>query len=190
MNTHKISVKFYIEKGHDIAPETWFRTFNTWISAHEGPDVLIDVADYSHVPNGPVTLLVGHQYDISIDDADGQRGLLYNRKQPTGGDFAQHLAAVIRYAGETCHRIESDPVFGDQVAFKGGELRLVLNDRLNAPNAEETLADIQEDLNGVLNRLYAGAAVTVNRREDPKARFTLDIRAEGDWPIDKVRENL
>ena len=190
MNTHKVSVKFYLEKGHVIAPATWLKTFNSWISENESSDVLIDVVDYSHVPNGPVALLVGHQYDISIDDSDDQRGLLYNRKQPTDGDFAQHLTAVVRHASETCGRIEADPEFEDKVAFKGGELRLVLNDRLNAPNAEETLSEIQDDLNGLLSRLYAGAAVTIERREDPRERFTLDIRAEGDWPIDKLQENL
>ena len=53
MPTHKISVKFYLDQGHNIAPDTWFKTFNNWISAHNGADVLLDVADYSHVPNGP-----------------------------------------------------------------------------------------------------------------------------------------
>ena len=189
MPTHKISVKLYLEQGQDIAPETWFKTFNTWISAHNGSDVLLDVADYSHVPAGPVTILLGHQYDISVDDADQKRGLLYNRKQPNGDDFSQQLSASIRAACETCQRFQAEEGL-EGASFRGNEIRLILNDRLNAPNTAETLNGIQKDLDALLNQLYDGANVTIEQREDAKQRFTLDIRAEGDWPVEKLLENL
>lgn len=188
MPTHKISVKFYLDRGQDIAPETWFKTFNTWISAHNGPDVLLDVADYSHVPAGPVTLLLGHQYDISIDDSDEKRGLLYNRKQPDSDNFAQNLSSAIRAACETCQQLEAEDSV--DVTFRGNGLRLILNDRLNTPNTQDTLNAIRDDLNSLLSVLYGGADVAVVRREDEKQRFTLDVQARGDWPIDKLLENL
>lgn len=190
MDTHKISVKFYMDKGQDVASETWFKTFNKWISANEGPDVLIDVADYSHVKNGPVTLLVGHQYDISIDDADGKRGLLFNRKQPVDGDFGARLSAAVKQACELCQRIETDADVGGQVAFRGNAVCVALNDRLNAPNTEETLQAIQADLDAVLSKLYGDAKVSISRREDPKARLTLDVQADGDWSVEQLLENL
>jgi hypothetical protein len=186
MPTHKISVKFYLDHGHNIAPETWFKTFNNWISAHNGSDVLLDVADYSHVPNGPVTLLLGHEYDISIDDTDAKRGLLYNRKQPNGGGFAQQLSAAVRAACETCRRLEVE----EAVVFQGNELRLILNDRLNAPNTKNTHNAINDDLQAFLHQLYDGSEVIAKRRKDTRQRFTLDIRAEGDWPVAKLLENL
>ena len=189
MSTHKISVKLYLEQGQDIAPETWFKTFNAWISAHDGADVLLDVADYSHVPSGPVTILLGHQYDISIDDSDQKRGLLYNRKQPNGDGFSQQLSASIRATCETCQRLQQEEGLED-VSFRGNEMRLILNDRLNAPNTSDTRDAINEDLNGLLNQLYSGADVVIEQREDATQRFTLDIRAEGDWPIEKLLENL
>ena len=186
MPTHKISIKFYLDQGHNIAPETWFKTFNNWISAHNGSDVLLDVADYSHVPNGPVTLLLGHEYDISIDDTDAKRGLLYNRKQPNGGAFAQQLSSAVRAACETCRRLETE----EAVAFRGNELRLILNDRLNAPNTENTHNAIKDDLQALLHQLYNGSEVLAERRKDTGQRFTLDIRAEGDWSVAKLLENL
>ena len=186
MPTHKISVKFYLDQGHNIEPETWFKTFNNWISAHNGADVLLDVADYSHVPNGPVTLLLGHEYDISIDDTDAKRGLLYNRKQPNGGSFAQQLSSAVRATCETCRRLETE----EAVAFRGNELRLILNDRLKTPNNENTHNAIKDDLQALLQQLYNGSEVIVERRKDTRQRFTLDIRAEGDWPIAELLENL
>lgn len=186
MPTHKISVKLYLDQGHNIAPETWFKTFNNWISAHNGAEVLLDVADYSHVPNGPVTLLIGHEYDISIDDTDAKRGLLYNRKQPNGGDFAQQLSSAVRAVCTICQRLEAE----EAVTFRGDELRLVLNDRLNAPNNENTHNAINDDLQVLLNQLYNGSEVAAERRKDAKQRFTLDIRADGDWSVAKLLENL
>ena len=186
MPTHKMSVKLYLDQGHNIAPETWFQTFNNWISAHNGSDVLLDVADYSHVPHGPVTLLIGHEYDISIDDTDAKRGLLYNRKQPNGGNFAQQLSSAIRAACAICQRLETE----EAVAFRGNELRLILNDRLNAPNTENTHNAIKDDLQALLHQLYNGSAVIAERRKDTGQRFTLDIRTEGDWPVEKLLENL
>lgn len=190
MDTHKIGVKFYFEKGQDVAPEVWFKTFNTWISAHEGPDVLIDVVDYHHVKNGPVTLLVAHEYDISIDDGDGRRGLFFSRKQPTEGNFLARLSSAVKQTCEICQRIETDGNVGSQVAFDGSEVRLVLNDRLLAPNTEETLQAIQADLDAVLGKAYGGAKVSVARRDDVKARFTLDVKADGNWSVDQVLKNL
>ena len=191
MNTHKIAVKFYMDKGQDIAPETWFKTFNKWISANAGPDVLIDVVDYSHVQNGQVTLLVGHEYDVSIDDADGKRGVLFNLKRTAEeGDFAQHLSAAVKQACEMRRRIETDGDVGDQVAFRGNEVCLILNDRLQTPNADETVQAIQTDLDAVLGKLYGDAKVSISRRDDAKARLTLDVQAEGSWTADQLLANL
>jgi len=190
MDTHKIGVKVYFEKGQDIAPDAWFRMFNTWISANEGPDVLIDVVDYHHVKNGPVTLLVAHEYDISIDDADGRRGVFFSRKQPTEGNFGARLSDAIKQTCEICQRIEADGQVGNQVAFLGNEARLVLNDRLLAPNTAETLQTIQADLDAVLGKAYGGAKVSVSRRDDVKARFTLDVKAEGNCSVGQMLKNL
>ena len=190
MDTHKIGVKVYFEKGQDVAPEAWFKLFNTWISANEGPDVLIDVVDYHHVKNGPVTLLVAHEYDISIDDADGRRGVFLSRKQPTEGNFRARLSSAIQQICDICQRIEADDHVGNQVAFGGNEIRLTLNDRLLAPNTDETLQAIQADLDAVLGSLYGGAEVSVSRRDDVKARFTLDVKASGTWSVDQLLKNL
>jgi hypothetical protein len=190
MNTHKIAVKFYMDKGQDIAPETWFKTFNKWISANTGPDVLIDVVDYSHVKNGPVTLLVGHEYDISIDDADGKRGVLFSRKRADAGDFVQHLSTAVKQACEMSRRIETDGDVGDQVVFRGNEVCLILNDRLQTPNADETVQALQADLDAVLGKLYGDAKVSVARRDNAKARLTLDVQAEGNWTADQLLANL
>ncbi len=59
--------------------------FHRWIQDHVCPELLIDVADYRHVPNGPGVMLIGHEANYSLDMTKGRLGLLYNRKQAGGG---------------------------------------------------------------------------------------------------------
>ncbi|MEC8933274.1 MAG: hypothetical protein VYB08_17765, partial [Candidatus Latescibacterota bacterium] len=69
----RLNIKFYLEDETSVSPEEVFRIFNRWISEPRD-EVLIDVADYTHIPNGPQTLLVGHESDYSLDSTDGRMG--------------------------------------------------------------------------------------------------------------------
>ena len=59
--------------------------FHRWIQERVCEEVLIDVADYRHVPDGPGVLLIAHEANYSLDMAEGRLGLLYNRKAAVGG---------------------------------------------------------------------------------------------------------
>ena len=76
----KINVKFYLTDDAVLTPEDAFRIFNGWIP-ETTDEVLIDVADYTHVPQGPKTVLVGHEANYTLDDTDGRPGLRYGRKR-------------------------------------------------------------------------------------------------------------
>ena len=176
MNAYRIQIKFYLESGQAIAPDTWFRVFNTWIPVTTD-EVLVDVADYSHVHNGPVTLLVGHEANYSIDRTDGKTGLLYDRKQPSNGSFRNRLKAAFVSALKACRRLETDPILAGSASFRLDEVLFVLNDRLLAPNSVETLEAVRPDLEQVLAKLYNGAGFDIEHDPDPGRRFTLRIRS-------------
>jgi hypothetical protein len=189
MEAHKINIKFYLEDGMDTDPQTWFETFNTWIP--DTPDeVLVDVADYSHVHNGPVTLLVGHDANYSIDNTDGRCGLLYDRKRPLEGSPAQQIGAALIRAVAACQRIEGEPALRGSVRFQGGEFLLVLNDRLLAPNTHETLEAFKKHLDSVLKLLYSGSTYSIEHITDPKGRFALQVKSQAAPQMDKLMENL
>ena len=177
MNAYRIQIKFYLESGHDVAPDTWFRVFNTWIPETRD-EVLVDVADYSHVHRGPVTLLVGHEANYSIDRTDGKTGLLYDRKQPSDGNFADRLLEAFVSTLKACHKLERDSILAGAAKFRTDEVLIALNDRLAAPNSEETHAAVQGDLIRVLGKLYDGADVAIERDANPKRRFTLKISSD------------
>ena len=83
IDLQKINVKFYLAEGSDLPPEAAFRAFSRWIP-ETTDEVLIDVADYAHVPRGPKTVLVGHEANYILDDTDGPccgRGLAPERRR-------------------------------------------------------------------------------------------------------------
>src|SRR5882724_7078916 len=85
--------------------------FHRWIQDRVCPEMLIDVADYRHVPNGPGVMLIGHEANYSLDQTKGRLGLLYSRKQ-AGGDARQNLQQAYTAAGAACRRLEAEPEFG------------------------------------------------------------------------------
>ena len=101
----RINVKFFLEDPASLAPQEAFKILNTWIP-QTTDQVLIDVADYSHVPDGPATLLVGHEANYSVDDGQGRRGLVYARKQPLPGSLPGRLRAALGATLRACRRLE------------------------------------------------------------------------------------
>jgi hypothetical protein len=83
MTTHKIGIKFFFSGPATKPLAEYIPVFHGWIQQQALPGhLLIDVHDYSHVHHGPGILLVAHEANLSVDEAEGRRGLLYLRKQP------------------------------------------------------------------------------------------------------------
>ncbi|MEP7359444.1 MAG: hypothetical protein ABI847_19490 [Anaerolineales bacterium] len=178
MDWQHLNVKFFVEDPQtvDLAPYT--AVFDRWIQEKLGDGLLIDVADYRHVPDGPGVVLIGHEANYSLDNAGGRLGLLYNRKAPVTGSTADRLAQAVRAALLAAQRLAADP--GLRVSAQS--LQLIVNDRLLAPNTPETLAEALPELTQFFDALYGPGAYTLERRPDPRERLTLDIRAHN--PID------
>jgi hypothetical protein len=61
-----------VPEARDLVP-----VFHGWIRDRRIPhELLIDVADYSHVHQGPGVILVGHRAMYGIDRTDGRPGFL------------------------------------------------------------------------------------------------------------------
>lgn len=171
----RINLKFYLEDPASLSAQEAFRIFNSWIPTTPA-EVLIDVADYSHLADGPLTLLVGHEANYSLDNHHAELGLLYSRKQPADGDLTQRLASAFTAALTACRRLEEEPSLAGNVTFRRGDVLLVANDRLNAPNDEAGENALRAALAPVLAQLFADAEYTVERDPAPQLRLNLRIR--------------
>ncbi len=189
MKLQRVQVKFYLDDDSAISSEDAFRIFNTWIR-ETTEEVLVDVADYSHLPAGPQTLLVGHEASYSLDNTDHRFGLLYARRQPMDGSTPEKLRLALGATLTACRRLEGEPDLGGKVKFRGEELLLVVNDRLESPNSDDTLAALKPHLDEVLGELYQGAQTELDRDPNPRQRFNLRISAEGRFDISALLQNL
>lgn len=171
MNLQKINWKFFIENPAPDLAQQCFRVFNTWIP--ESSEIFIDVADYSHVPAGPLTLLCGFQADVVLDAAGGKLGLLYNRKRPLGGDAAGNLRETFGSAVRAAQRLQDDASIPGGVKFSGGKILFFINDRALAPNTDATFQQVSPLLRQVLVPILG--EIEFKHFNNPRERFAVEI---------------
>src|SRR5690606_15621186 len=118
LDSQKFAVKVLLEAGHDIPLDEFVPVLHTWIQQQSVADhLLVDVANYAHVVDGPGIVLVSHEANIHIDETGGRRGLLYVRKQPLAGGFAKRAGQIIGYALGLAHRLEHESAFAGRLKF-------------------------------------------------------------------------
>lgn len=179
MDLDKINVKFFLADPEGVAPgvslDAFIGVFNAWIQASDGE--YYDLADYGHVPAGPGIVLVADEANVSIDNGGNRPGLLYNRKRPLAGSNAEKLKTAVSAALGYCRKLEDEPALGGRLRFRGDEAVVIVNDRLAAPNTEETFSALKPEVEALARTLFGGAQFSLEREPDPKKRFGVRIKS-------------
>lgn len=171
----RIGAKLYARNPEVVVADAYVPLFHGWIQARGLDGVPIDVADYKHVPDGPGIMLIGHEADRSIDFGEGRPGVVYQRKRDLGGTLEERFALTLEAVDRTAADIEADPAAGG-VVFDRDEILVRINDRLAAPNDDDTLAAIGPALEAALARVRPGRTATVVRvADDPKGPFVARV---------------
>jgi hypothetical protein len=172
MKATKFQVKIYAKSG-DIELEKLIPVFHDWIREKKIPDeLLIDVADYAHVPQGPGVVLIGHQSDYYLDVADDRPGLLYSRKRGFDGDLQAGVDDAFRRALQACRLLEEEDRLGFE--FSTAELLFRVQDRLRAPNEDTTYDAYKPALEKAANAFF-GSAPSLERLGGPREPFAVRI---------------
>jgi hypothetical protein len=165
-----INVKVFVAEGVTIDVADAVGVFHRWIKDSVGPEMLIDVAEYRHVPAGPGILLIGLEANYSFDERENRLGLLYNRKNPLDGTLQSRLAQAHQSALAACDRLEAEPVFRGKLKFDRSSLEVFVNDRLLAPNNDETWQALKPEL----AKYFPDA--TIERRGEPRDLFRVSVK--------------
>jgi hypothetical protein len=164
-----INLKIFVKDAAAIKIADAVAVFHRWIKDGVCPEMLIDVADYEHVSAGPGVLLIGHEANYCLDNRENRLGLLYNRKLALNGTFQSRLEQAHRAALEACDRLEREEVFHGKLRFDRNALEVFINDRLLAPNADETWQVLKPEL----EKYFAGFAI--GRRGEPRDLFRVSV---------------
>ncbi len=167
----RFAVKIFAERRAPLEVSEFIPVFHRWIRDRAVPGILIDVADYGHLPEGPGVMLVGHEADYAMDAMEGPFGLLYTRKRPSPGALAGRLEAALRAAQAAGAKLEEE--FAGRLVIGKGEALFLSNDRLLAPNDGAAFEALRPALESAASAVFGGADV---RREEGDPRRRLAVR--------------
>lgn len=164
-----VNLKVFVEDAGAFDLADAIPVFHQWIRNGVCPEMLIDVADYCHVPAGPGVLLIGHEANYSLDNREDRLGLLYNRKAALEGTFQDRLEQARVSALAACDRLEAEPLLRGRLKFNRNVMEVFINDRLLAPNNDETWRTLLPEL----QRAFPGFAI--ERRGEPRDLFRVSL---------------
>lgn len=101
----KLMVSLRLSGGENSLTPKVVATFHEWIASHALGEVLIDVADYSHVPGGPGVVLIGYDYNYSVAARGQQVELACCCKRNAPGD--NPLLNTLRRLLEACRLLQA-----------------------------------------------------------------------------------
>ena len=189
----RTQVKFFldIDNAADIDLADFVGVFQRWIQQNALDELLIDVADYKHVFEGPGIVLIGHFSDYSIESREGRLGLLYTRKHQAEPDLQSQLRTALRLVLKAAALLESESDFNPRLKFRADAFEIRFADRLQLPNRPESFDAIKDDLQIVLSELYGGNAIQfAPRTSDPRNLLTVDVQGEGVASISDLVHNV
>jgi len=180
-----------VQNPEDVDLEPVIPIFHRWIQEGACEELLLDVADYRHVPAGPGVVLIGHEANYSVDNTSNRLGVRYNRKAVLDGNARDRLEQAVRAAIEACQRLEDDSQLHGSIRFNGREMEMFINDRLLGPNSDRTREAVEPEIRALCQRLFRGATYSLQHGpSDPRQLFSVSIRTEKSFKPSELLENL
>jgi hypothetical protein len=190
MDLHKFGIKFLATDAQGIDILELIPIYHRWIQDKALDDLLIDVADYSHVPAGPGVMLIAHEGNYALDETGHERGVVYYSKQKLTGELPERFAQVAYKALKATQLMSSDADLEGALRVSGTELQFFANDRLSAPNTEEAYDEIEPAFKRFLDQLYDGAPYTLSREKDSRERLSFRVQVKANVNVDTLLSRL
>jgi len=193
-----INVKLLLKDAQDLDLDPIIPVFHSWIQQQVADELLLDVADYRHVQAGPGIVLIGHEADYSLDNADDRLGIRYNRKAVLDGNNQDHLAQAARAVVAACQRLQQDTQLNGKVHFNGRDIEIFINDRLLAPNTAATREALRPEFHAFAEKLFGGSEYALSfgsesssaESADPRRLLTAFLRAARPFTVEGLMDNL
>ncbi len=176
MDARKVQIKLYAEAGLEKSLEPFIPLFHKWIQEDALGEMVFDVADYTHVPQGIGVLLVGHASDYALDQGEGRPGLLYSRKRdlPEGTPLVQDGLSRALKAAQLVDKagLDTPGSFGTQ------EILFRFPDRLYLRNDDASFELVRPHVEAALKELLSSKTYSLSRVGDSREPLTIVARAK------------
>lgn len=179
MTPIRVSAKFFVEPDPtaEIDLRPFIGLFHRFIQQGTLEGLLIDVADYAHVPNGPGVLLIGHDVDYAMDLTGGRAGLMVTSKRQGDTPLARVLEQTLRRALIAVREVGQDE--STALRFDVGAFELRFIDSLGTPNDAQGFAAVRAEIEPVLAEFLGRESFTVEPIQPGDLRRALAISVAG-----------
>lgn len=140
-----------------------------------GGGVLIDVASYAHVPDGPGVLLIGHEMDLGVRVQSGRLQLTCRHKRDPAGE-GDTLGRCLRQLVSAAELLQAETALGEPPRFAPTEVLFRSNDRLLCPNDGATGERLESSLGQRFGRLFDTDTLELANLSGPRTALTLCIK--------------
>ena len=174
----RLAVKFFVDSSSEVQLERFIELFHRFIQEQSVLGLLVDVADYAHVPHGPGVILIGHDVDYAIDATGGRAGLLTTRKHydEQSESLADVLRDTITKAVVAVRAIEDDG--SAAIKFDTSRLEIQILDRL-ATQQEGAQERLLHEMAPVFDEVFLKVDTAI-AAGDARRPVTLGVVAQDD----------
>jgi len=190
MEIQHVNVKLFVKNAGEVDLEALIPVFHGWIQNQSRGELLLDVADYRHVPAGPGVVLIGHEGNYSLDNTSNWLGVRYNRKAALEGTNQDRLVQATQAALAACRRLETDPRLDGMIQFDGREIEVFINDRLLAPNKPETRRAAGSEFRTFFSTVFGDIEYAVSYPQDPRSLFSVHVKTSQAFDTTELLNNL
>jgi hypothetical protein len=189
MKSEKLQIKFFARPNTAFDIETVVPVFHRFIREHAFDELMIDVADYKHVKNGPGVVLVGDANDYYLDEGEGRPGLMFSRKRHGSGPEGRLREGFAR-ALKACTLLEAAPELSGKLTFATDEILIRLPDRLRAPNDDASFAQASGDVSPLLDELYGAGQCSIQRCAAAPEPLSLRVKAKSARTLSELLSSI
>ena len=190
MELQHVNAKLLVSDPHTVDLGPLIPVFHRWIRGQVCDELLLDIADYRHVPAGPGIVLIGHQADYSVDNTNNRLGVRYNRKAVFEGTDSDRLKQAASAVLQACRRLETEAALQGMIRFNGQDVELFINDRLLAPNREETRQRLDCEFKDFFDTLFQGSDYTIKYDTDPRHLLGVSVQASKPFTVADLIRNI
>ena len=169
----QISVKLFNRKAAtqaDLIP-----IFHRWIREDAlAEHLLIDVADYRHVPTGPGIMLIANHAHLWMDEAAPGVGLVYGRRRDPLGDLSTKIHGALGWVATAAALLEAEDGF--EGLFDPRRIEVQIRSRLtDAESFESARSALAGEAEAIADQIW-GPGAELEFGGDPRRPPTIRLR--------------
>ncbi|MCA9565286.1 MAG: hypothetical protein KC561_17430 [Myxococcales bacterium] len=189
MDLQRINAKVLVGAGADFDVSPILHVFSRWRHEDSVYDWL-DLADYAHVPEGPLAMIVGETGNFVFDAELESPGFLYRNKKGLTGTVEERLKQTLARLVDLLSDMAKAPEFGNALDLSIQRLVVTINDRVNFPNSDQTDSAVGAGFKAALHTLFEGTGLEIVKGEGAGRLYTVVARASTPIALSEAQSRL